>query len=88
MWLLFVDSKTWSCRPSDLLNIEDDYVAYCLDQAVGHFGRALENELEKAGSGAKTDDEAQWKRKLVLDRFIGEDKKPQRGTFADPAAMF
>lgn len=63
-------------------------MAYCLDQAVGHFGRALESELEQAGSDAKNNEEASWKRRLVLDRFIGEDKKPQRGNFADPAAMF
>jgi hypothetical protein len=83
-----VDAKTWSCRPSDLLNIQDDYVAYCLDQAVAYFGRTLESELEKAGSGAKNESEAEWKRKAVLERFLGEDDKPQRGMFADPAAMF
>lgn len=88
MWLLFVDAKTWSCRPSELLNIEDDYVAYCLDQAVGYFGRNLEAELEKAGSGAKNEEDAEWKRQRVLDNFLGEDDKPQRGLFADPAAMF
>lgn len=83
-----MDAKTWSCRPSDLLNIQDDYVAYCLDQAVGYFGRTLESELEKAGSDSKNDNEAEWKRKAVLDRFLDEDDKPQRGQFADPAAMF
>ena len=83
-----MDAKTWSCRPSELLNIEDDYVAYCLDQAVGYFGRALESELEKAGSDAKNEDDAQWKRKRVLDAFLGEEDKPQSGTYADPAAMF
>jgi hypothetical protein len=59
-----------------------------LDQAVGHFGRALEAELEKAGSDAKNDDEAEWKRRKVLDSFLGEEDKPQRGVYADPAAMF
>lgn len=83
-----MDAKTWSCRPSDLLGIEDDYVAYCLDQAVGYVGRTIEAELEKAGSGAKNEEEAEWKRKLVLDRYLGEEDKPQRGLYADPAAMF
>jgi hypothetical protein len=71
-----------------MLGITDDYVAYCLDQAVGYFGRHLEAELEKAGSDAKNDDEAQWKRQLLLDRYLGEEEdKPQRGRFADPSAM-
>lgn len=82
-----MDAKTWNCRPSDLLDIEDGYVAYCLDQAVGYFGRHLEAELEKAGSGAKNDQEAEWKRKLVMDRYMSDNDKPQRGLFADPAAM-
>lgn len=84
-----MDAKTWGCRPSELLAIEDDYVAYCLDQAVGYFGRSVEAELEKAGANAKNESDATWKRQQALDRFIGdEDNKPRRGSFADPAAMF
>lgn len=83
-----MDAKTWNCRPSDLLAIEDDYVAYCLDQAVGYFGRHLEAELEKAGSDTKTAEEAEHKRRLILDKYLGEEGKPQRGLFADPATMF
>lgn len=82
-----MDAKTWNCRPSDLLSIDDRYVAYCLDQAVGYFGRHLEAELEKAGNGAKNDQEAEWKRRLVMDRYMSDTDKPQRGMFADPAAM-
>lgn len=52
------------------------------------MGRTIEAELEKAGSGAKTESEAEWKRKLVLDRFLGDEGKPQSGLYADPAAMF
>lgn len=55
---------------------------------MGYFGRTLEAELEKAGSDTKTEDEAEWKRRKVLSDFLGEDKKPQRGVFADPAALF
>lgn len=83
-----MDAKTWGVRPSELLAIDDSYVAYCLDQAVGYFGRTLEAELEKAGSDAKNEDEAEWKRRKVLESFLGEEDKPQRGLYADPAAMF
>lgn len=83
-----MDAKTWGVRPSSLVAIDDDYVAYCLDQAVGYFGRTLEAELEKAGSDAKNESEAEFKRKRVLSDWLGEDEKPQRGMFADPAAFF
>lgn len=84
--MLFMDAKTWSCRPSDLLRIEDDYVAYCLDQAVGHFGRVVENELQSVE--AKTVEEANYKRRQILDQYLNPDSdKPARGMYADPAAM-
>lgn len=67
--------------------IEDEYVAYCLDQAVGQLGRAIETELGKVE--AKSESEAQAKQQRILDRFFeDETKKPSRGRFADPAAMF
>lgn len=65
--------------------IEDEYVAYCLDQAVGYIGRSLESELEKVES--KTPQEAEWKRKKIFARFFGEEDKPSRGLYADPVAM-
>jgi hypothetical protein len=85
--MTFVDAKTWNCRPSDLLAITDDYVAFCLDQAVGYFGRVVEADLEAVEG--KTDAERNQKRDRVLQKYIGnEDEKPRRGQFADPAAMF
>lgn len=82
-----MDAKTWNCRPSDLLGIEDEYVAYCFDQACGYFGRALEAELEKVE--AKTEAEGKQKRQRILDRYLSmdEDEKPRPGGFADPAAL-
>lgn len=82
-----MDAKTWNCRPSDLLAIEDDYVAYCLDQAVGYFGRHLEAELGKVE--AKDHADAEWQQRRILERYLNdEEDKPIRGAYADPAAMF
>jgi hypothetical protein len=68
------------------MGIEDDYIAYCLDQAVGFFGRHLQAELDRVE--AKNQSEAEWKQRQILDRYLGEpDNKPSRGSFADPAAM-
>lgn len=80
-----MDSKTWNCRPSDLVAIEDPYVAYCFDQAVGHIGRSIEAELDKVES--KSVAEGEQKRKIVLERFLGDPEKPSKGLYADPAAM-
>jgi hypothetical protein len=67
--------------------IEDDYVAYCLDQACGYLGRSIEAALDRVE--AKNESDAKYKRARVLDRFLSDenDKKPRRGQFADPAAM-
>lgn len=85
MWLLFVDAKTWGCRPSELMALDDDYLAYCLDQAVGFIGRAIEAELDKVE--AKNEAEGEHKRKRVLAKFFDEEDKPSRGLYADPAMM-
>jgi hypothetical protein len=80
-----VDARTWHCRPSDLLRIEYDYVAYCVDQAVAYFGRHLDAELNSVD--AKDEADARWKRQAILDRYLSDGKKPAKGRFADPAAM-
>lgn len=54
---------------------------------MGYFGRVLEAELERAGSDAKNESDAEWKRQKIMAAFLGEDNKPQRGMYADPAAM-
>lgn len=65
--------------------IEDPYVAYCFDQAVGFIGRAIQAELD--GVESKTAAEGEQKRKIVLERFLGNPDKPSKGLYADPAAL-
>ena len=36
----------WRIRPSMLLEIDDCYTAYCLDEACAYIGRQLEDEKE------------------------------------------
>lgn len=45
LWGLYQTAKSFMVRPSELLNVQDRYAAYCLDNACGEFGRSLENEL-------------------------------------------
>lgn len=67
-----------------MMVLEDPYVAYCFDQAVGHIGRCIESDLE----GVEADDAATAtsKRQRILDRYFGVET-PSKGTFADPAAL-
>lgn len=68
------------------MGVEDDYVAFCLDQACAYWGRSIEIELDGV---EETDPKmAEWKRRSILDRFFeGEDAKPRPGKFADPMDM-
>lgn len=72
------------------MDLTDPVASYCFDQAVAHIGRAIENELEKAGQDCKTEAEAQAKKETVLNRFLddGDEAAPiPKGRFADPATM-
>lgn len=68
------------------MGVDDPYVAYCLDQAVGHFGRTLQGELDSVD--AKDAADGEYKRRRILEKYLGEEDKPSRGMFADPATMF
>lgn len=61
-------------RPSQLAGVDDPYVAYCLDEAVGEFGAFVTAELETIGLTPKeTKKMAQdtAKRLQVLNRLLG-----------------
>lgn len=88
--MLWQKSKALSQRPSTLLGVEDDYAAYCLDEAVVYFGMTLENMLESAGhKPSKEERRAKQARERLIEKIFSKDKEQAKGTgFADPAAMF
>lgn len=47
MWGLYQSAKLWNTRPSQLVDIEEPYEAYCFDEAVATWGTYVSNELEK-----------------------------------------
>jgi hypothetical protein len=47
MWGMYQSAQLWKCRPSDLADIDDGYVAYCFDEAVSTWGNYITKELEK-----------------------------------------
>lgn len=91
-WLLWHKCKALGQRPSELLNITDDYVAYCLDEAVIYFGLMVESELEQAGhKPSKEERKARRAREDILDRILGDEKDQEAAKakrYADPALMF
>jgi hypothetical protein len=46
-WELYNQAKDWGQQPADLLGIQDDYVAFCVNEAVYYCGNYINNELEK-----------------------------------------
>ena len=84
MWL---SSQAFHTRPSTLLNIEDEYPAWCLDQAVRYFGTALENEMDEASANEKKAEKAKAARQRVLDRVLFPGETPKK-RYADPGAKF
>lgn len=86
-WLIYSEAKLWGTRPSVLLDIQDTYVAYCFDQAIGYWGVAIESAMDEVeGKNAK---DTAAKRQAVLKRFLyPDDSSARQGRFADPAIMF
>lgn len=46
MWQLWQLSSSTASRPSSLLDIQDSYTAFCMDQAVAMFGNGVQNILD------------------------------------------
>jgi hypothetical protein len=70
VWQLWQMSKSYRCRPSDLLDLEDPFDAFRLDRAVWTFGTELTAELNKVEG--KNDKEIRKKQERILKRWIPE----------------
>lgn len=69
--------------------MDDDYIAYCLNQAIYYFGRSVDQEMEKAASNAKNEKAANDARDRVLQKILNSAKPNTKiSGFADPADMF
>jgi len=71
-----VQSKTWKVRPSDLLGVHDDYLAWCVNEAVYEFGTACEEAVEDARTRKKGKaDQKAAAGENALRRMLGLDPK-------------
>lgn len=69
--------------PSDLLFIDDDYVAYCLNEAVYQFGLGVENRLRKETTG-KSEKDRERSANLILNRILQVPEKRIYKSFGPP----
>jgi len=67
-------------RPSQLLQIRDEYVEFCVDEVVFYFGSSVEARLEEVPGD--TPEAKQFNAEMEFGRIFGV--KPK---FADPMAM-
>ncbi len=74
-------AKSYSCRPSDLLDLQDPYDRFSFDRAVWHFGTALTSELNSVKG--KTDREIERKQDRILKKWIPE-SAPNAKQFREP----
>lgn len=77
MWSVYLTAKTTGTRPSDLVCIEDRWVAYQFDTAVTLIGTVIENAAQeqiKTGS----DDSPKWENRYTMKQLLDDDFKLPR----------
>lgn len=88
MWQLHNISKTYKCRPSELLGLGNTHAAFTLDRACAIFGSALEEELNSVKG--KKDTDIKRKRDQILRRWFpearDEEKAPEQRKYRDPGS--
>jgi len=80
MWGL---SQRLRTRPSEILNIRHDAVAFYFDRVVVKIGTTIDAEIEAAQEKSKTKKAAMVKAQLVLNRWL---RAEGGAKYRDPAA--
>lgn len=73
------------CRPSELMGIHNDYVAWCVDEVVMLWGAYVQSELDKVGVKQKPKDKALAGQRLARLRTLLSEG-PEERKFATPMA--
>lgn len=79
-WRLWGLSRTYKCRPSELIGIEGSWEAFCFDSAINTFGGHVQNEIDSINE--KTASATRRKREAILRRYVPELAKARQ--FRDP----
>lgn len=83
MWQTYNLAKTYGCRASEILGIENTWTAFQVDRSVAVFGNALKAELEEVEGKKKR--EVQKKREQILNRWFPEARSGKK-KFKDPGS--
>lgn len=91
-------SQTFKQPPSKLLQLDDPYVAFCLDEACFLWGRHVEHELDLAARDPKDLNRKEYRNatsrrtrtfeKLMNEEAESQPEKTRPGRYRDPATMF
>jgi hypothetical protein len=92
--MTFHEAKQWGIRPSELMDIEDTYVAFCFDQAVSLYANSVIQELEKI-TGKNAEKLKLEKLKVILRGMEDKDGNfitdlrtiNKESSFRDPSTM-
>lgn len=74
MWELYRRAERWGQPPSSLMGIDNQFLAWCLDEAVDTFGTTVESRVRQAGkSTGKSDTEKmqESRARRCLERHLG-----------------
>ena len=90
MWQM---SSRYHVRPSALVDIEDAYTAWCLDEAVFAYGMGVEAAMKQAESAAPTAETRNGARYAKLRQLLTYDRNAPvtvvpAARYADPANLF
>jgi len=78
-WQLYNTAKTWSLPPSQLMGLEEEFDAFCLDEAIAALGNGIENRLL-----AITGKNADWARQRELMVIMGVTEEEKASLFKVP----
>jgi hypothetical protein len=90
-------STKFNQKPSNLLSLDDPYVAYCFDEACYMWGHYVDYELDVASRDPKELNRKEYKsatarRTRTFERLMDgeqmEAKPVSRSQYRDPATMF
>jgi hypothetical protein len=80
LWDLYLTAKDQGCRLSELLGIEDEYVALGIDRAATFLGGYIESEMRQIDNRVKNANFAQAVKMNRVRRILGLSQQ-----FANPS---
>lgn len=84
MWTLYQKAKLFSRLPSELLKLDDEWLAYMFDNAVTLFGTVVENALQEQ-TNVGSDKAPKHEPRYSLPQLLADDFRLPAPAKAKPA---